>query len=371
MDSVRHTGLLGPEKVHQISTWAENEAADPQEVAKLIVQRGWLTAFQIKFIWKGRADELFLNQYVLVDRLGEGGMGEVYKAKHRRMDRDVALKVIRKERLNSAEAVKRFHQEIKTAAALAHENVVMAYDADQAGDRHFFAMEYVEGTNLSKLVKEKGPMDIAKACDCIRQASLGLHHAFERGMVHRDIKPSNLLYGKNGVVKILDMGLARLQEQPAEGLSRITQEGLVYGTPDFLSPEQARNARNVDIRADIYALGCTFYFLLCGHTPYQGGTPTEKMLRHTIEPIPPITRPGVPPQVESIVYKMMAKKPEDRFQTPAEVAFALQPLSGTMPAQSSTRVRVPALPNPGNPAAPLNSKSRKRKAGSRCRRLGP
>jgi eukaryotic-like serine/threonine-protein kinase len=346
VENIRRSDLLGPEKVDQIAAWAGATEADPQAIAKDIVQRGWLTAFQVKLFWKGRGDELFLNQYVLMDRLGEGGMGEVFKARHRRMERDVALKVIRNEKLGSAEAIKRFHQEIMTAAALAHENVVMAYDADQAGDRHFFAMEYVEGTNLTRLVKEKGPMPIAQACDCVRQAALGLQHACERGMVHRDIKPSNLLLGKGGIVKILDMGLARLQESPSgDEQSRITQEGLAIGTPDFLAPEQARNARTVDIRADIYSLGCSFYYLLCGHTPYQGGTPTEKMLRHTTDPIPALTRPGVPPQVEDIVYKMMAKKPDDRFQMPAEVAFALQSFSGIVPIGSSELHRLP----PDNP----------------------
>ena len=271
LEAVRRSGLVSNDKADQIAAWSEEPHADPQTIAKQIVQRGWLTAYQVKLIWKGRASELILNQYVLLERLGEGGMGEVFKARHRRMERDVALKVIRKEKLGSPEAVKRFHQEIQTAAHLSHANVVMAYDADQAADRHFFAMEYVEGTNLAKLVKEHGPMPVNQACDCIRQAALGLQHAFERGMVHRDIKPSNLLLGKGGILKILDMGLARLEESPSGEIeSRITQEGLVIGTPDFLSPEQARDARAVDIRSDIYALGCSFYFLLTGHTPYPG-----------------------------------------------------------------------------------------------------
>jgi formylglycine-generating enzyme required for sulfatase activity/tRNA A-37 threonylcarbamoyl transferase component Bud32 len=327
VEGLRNCGLLGPEQFDEIAKWADAPNADPQTIAREIVQRDWLTAFQVKMFWKGRGAELFLGQYVLLDRLGEGGMGEVYHAKHRRMERDVALKVIRREKLDSPEAVKRFQREIEAAAKLSHENVVMAYDADQAGDRHFFAMEFVEGTNLAKLVKEKGPLPIAQACDCVRQAALGLQHAHERGMVHRDIKPSNLLLGKSGVVKLLDMGLARLQDPTGELESRITQEGLVIGTPDFLAPEQARNARTADIRSDIYALGCTFYYLLCGHTPYQGGTPTEKLLRHTTDPVPHMTRPDVPPAVEGVVEKMMAKQPEDRFQTPSEIAFALQPYS--------------------------------------------
>ncbi len=332
VEGIRASGLLRSEQVDQVAAWAAQPDADPSVIAREIVQRGWLTAFQVKMLWKARGGELLLNQYILIDRIGEGGMGEVYRARHRRMDRDVALKIIRKDRLSSPDAVKRFLREITAVAQLTHENVVMAYDADQSGDRHFFAMEYVDGTNLSRLVKENGPLPVQQACDCIRQAALGLQHAFERGMVHRDIKPSNLLLSKTGVVKILDMGLARLQESeggPVE--SRITQEGLVIGTPDYLAPEQARNARTADIRADIYALGCTFYYLLMGRPPYKGDTPTEKLLRHTTEPLPRVQRSDVPPAVEAIVHKMIAKRAEVRFQTPAEIALALQSFSGAAP----------------------------------------
>ena len=341
LESLRTSGLLGAEQFDKLVAWSSAPGADPQVIAKDLVKNGGLTAFQVKMFWKGRGAELFLGQYVLMDRLGEGGMGEVFKAKHRRMNRDVALKVIRKERLASTDAIRRFGREIQAAAQLAHENIVMAYDADQAGDRHFFAMEFVEGTNLAKLVKDKGPLPIAQACDCIRQAALGLEHAFERGMVHRDIKPSNLLLGKNNVLKILDMGLARLQESPdREVESRITQEGLIVGTPDYLSPEQARNSRTADIRADIYSLGCTFFYLLCAHPPYQGGTPTEKMLRHTTDPTPNLTRPDASPALEAIVQRMMAKRMEDRFQTPAEIAYALQALMGPAPASSTMHPRI-------------------------------
>lgn len=332
IEAIRNSGLLSSEQVEEITSWAVAPDADPQVIAREIVQRGWLTAFQVKMLWKNRGGELILNQYVLIDRLGEGGMGEVFRAKHRRMDRTVALKIIRKERLSSGDAVKRFQREIQASAHLAHENVVMAYDADQCGDRHFFAMEYVDGTNLARLVKENGPMAVKDACDCIRQAAIGLQHAHERGMVHRDIKPSNLLLSNSGVLKILDMGLARLDEATgAAAESRITQEGFVVGTPDYLAPEQARNARNADVRSDIYALGCTFYFLLMGGPPFKGDTPTEKLMRHTTEPVPSLPRPDLPPAVEGIVQRMMAKRPEDRFQTPAEIAFALQAYSGAVP----------------------------------------
>ena len=346
IDAVRISCLLKPAQMDQLVSWATADSPDPQSIAQEIVQRGWLTAYQIKMFWKNRGGELFLGQYVLLDRLGEGGMGEVFRAKHRRMDRVVALKVIRKERLKSPDAVRRFGREIQAAAQLAHENIVMAYDADQAADRHFFAMEYIEGINLARLVHDKHPVPIAQASDCIRQAAVGLQHAFERGMVHRDIKPSNLLLSDKGVLKILDMGLARLLESPDGELeSRITQEGLVVGTPDFLAPEQARNARNADIRADIYSLGCTFYYLLCGHPPYPQGTPTEKLLKHTTEPVPALTRSDVPAPLADLVRKMMAKNPDDRFPTPDAVAFALQTLAAnSFNAPLGGRPRVEPLP---------------------------
>src|SRR5262249_15609073 len=150
---------------------------------------------------------------------------------------------------------------------------------DQVGDRHFFAMEYVDGTTLDKYVQKKGPLPVDEAADYIRQAALGLQHAHEKGLIHRDIKPSNLLLDKNGTVKISDLGLVLLGDSTDE--SRITREGLTVGTPDFVAPEQARNPRAADIRADIYALGGTLYYLLAGEVPFPGGTPTEKMLRHS------------------------------------------------------------------------------------------
>ncbi len=353
VEGIRGSGLLRPELVEQIAQWAAPDDANPQAIAKEIVRQGWMTAFQVKMFWKGRGAELFLNQYVLTDRLGEGGMGEVFRARHRRMDRDVALKVIRRERLAHPLAIKRFNREVQATAKLVHENIVLAYDADQVGDRHFFAMEYVDGANLAKLVKEKGPFPIDRASDCIRQAALGLQHAFECGMVHRDIKPSNLFLGKKGVLKILDMGLARVLET-AEGEfeSRLTQEGLIVGTPDYLAPEQARNSHDADIRADIYSLGCTFYYLLCGHSPFQGGTPTEKMLKHTTEPVPALTRSDVPSPLAAVIYRMMAKKPEDRYQQPNEVAFALQPFAAPMLSGPSGMLPRPVVGAPPAPEPP-------------------
>src|SRR5262249_23975252 len=196
--------------------------------------------------------------------IGEGGMGQVFKAWHRHLDRVVALKVIRKDKLDHPEAVRRFLREIELAARLSHPNIVASYDAGEVGGLRYIALEYVEGTDLAKLVKEGGPLPVAQACDYVRQIALGLQHAHERGLVHRDIKPSNLLFCRTtsahgeppvglgaGTVKILDMGLARLQGPTNPG-EELTQCQTTLGTPDFISPEQARDARSADIRSDIY-----------------------------------------------------------------------------------------------------------------------
>ncbi|MCX7665364.1 MAG: serine/threonine protein kinase [Gemmataceae bacterium] len=327
--AIADSTLLSPSEVTQMLAEAQSPEVDAEMLAKSLVKKGWLTPFQAKQIWKGKTQELFVNQYILLDRIGEGGMGEVYRAKHQRMGREVAIKIIRREKLDNPDAVKRFHREIRVAAQLSHENIVMAYDADQFGDNHFYAMEYVNGPTLSHLVREQGPLSVEKACNYIRQAALGLQHAHEKGMVHRDIKPSNLLLGPSEVIKILDMGLARAESQNlGDSVNRITQDGLVVGTPDYLSPEQARNPSLADTRSDIYSLGCTFYFLLTGEPPFVGGTPTEKLLRHATEKFPMPKRSDLPEGVKTILKKMTAKDPKDRYQKPEQVAVALAPFVG-------------------------------------------
>ncbi len=325
----KNTDLNNPLKKGKknLSGIKKSYQADPKDVIKKLLQTNWLTQLQIKWLWDGKFNDLVLGQYVILEKLGEGGMGEVFRARHQRMQRDVALKVIRKEKLGNAEAVKRFEREVQSAAQLNHENVVMAYDAAHHRDILYFAMELVDGITLSQKVKEEGPLPIVKACQYIRQASLGLQHAYERGLIHRDIKPSNILLTKNEIVKLLDLGLARTQTAHPDDPSQITAEGIVLGTPDFISPEQARNSHETDIRSDIYSLGCTLYWLLTGSPPYPEGTPTEKLLQHVEYPTPMITsvRADIPPLLEQIIAKMMAKNPADRFQTPLEIIKAISP----------------------------------------------
>jgi WD40 repeat protein/serine/threonine protein kinase len=291
-------------------------------------------------------------RYRILGLLGVGGMGSVYKAEHRLMERTVALKVINPNLVGGPTMVERFRREVKAAARLAHPNIVAAYDAEQAGSSHFLVMEYVEGISLAWLVAEKGPLPVSQACDYIRQAALGLQHAFERGMVHRDIKPQNLMLTPDGQVKVLDFGLARFALENAPAGARLaspatpdvaagvaagntpadslTQTGTVMGTPDYIAPEQARDAHTADIRADIYSLGCTLYDLLAGQAPFPQGTAVEKVMAHIERTPKPLTevRSDVPAELARVAKRMMAKDPAERYQTPAEVADALAPFSG-------------------------------------------
>jgi WD40 repeat protein len=328
IDLLRQTGVLEPAQLGEVTGALRQRFRGAQGLARELLQRGWLTPYQVNHLLQGRTQEVALGGYVLLDRLGEGGMGQVFKARHRRMGRLAALKIVRKERLANPDAVRRFRREIEAAAQLDHPNIVRAFDADEVNGTHFFAMEYVEGVDLSKLVKTRGPLPVATACDYIRQAAVGLQHAFERGLVHRDIKPANLLLTiKGDVVKVLDMGLARLERADSgEHSSTLTQEGSVMGTPDYIAPEQARDSHTADIRADLYSLGCALYYLLTGQVPFPGGTLAEKLLKHQLDQPRPVRelRPEVPGAVVAVLNRLIAKRPQDRYQTPAELAAALQ-----------------------------------------------
>jgi serine/threonine-protein kinase len=257
------------------------------------------------------------------------------------MNRTVALKLLAPNLVQTPKARELFQREVRAAAKLNHANIVTAYDANQIEDRYFLVMEFVDGPNLDQLVRGQKPLPVPLVCEIIRQTANGLQYAHEMGMVHRDIKPANLLVQLAGpnqdlTVKILDFGLARLHEPGQENLPG--GDRVIMGTPDFLSPEQATSLQDVDIRSDLYSLGCTFYFLLTGRVPFPKGTPLEKLERHKNEDPPPVEeiRPDVPAPVASIVRRLMAKYPPHRFQTPAELAEALVPFANA---------EAPALPN--------------------------
>jgi len=334
VDALRETNLLRQEQLHQLVEELSPRIEDPQELAKHIVKLGWITLYQAKKLLAGRGSDLILGHYVISDKLGEGGMGKVYKARQLRLSRTVALKVVRPNLIVNEMALKRFQREAKAAAQLAHPNIVRLFDADQVGNRHFLAMEYVEGTDLAKLVHQQGQLPVSMASSFIRQAATGLQHAHDLGIIHRDIKPSNLLvatpnktgkFDSAGVVKVLDMGLARVARQEDDEASALTQDGTVIGTPEYMSPEQAKNSSTVDARSDLYSLGCSFYYLLTGRTPFPNGTTLEKLMQHQMDPPPKIQsiRSDIPDDVARIVHNLLSKKPAERFESGSALATAL------------------------------------------------
>jgi WD40 repeat protein len=284
-------------------------------------------------------------RYRILGPLGAGGMGTVFKAEHRLMERVVALKVLRKGLIDRPDAVERFRQEVKAAARLSHPNIVAAFDADRAGDVHFLVMEFVEGESLDRLLRRRGPLPVALACHLAREAARGLQHAGERGMVHRDVKPANLMRTPDGGVKILDFGLARFASESLSG-EGLTPTGAVVGTPDYVAPEQALDPRRADVRADVYGLGCTLYQLLTGQPPFTGGTALQVLIAHRESPPRPITelRPDVPPELARIVDRMLAKDPARRYQTPAEVVEALAPFDKPDATGDRATIRLEAPP---------------------------
>jgi WD40 repeat protein/tRNA A-37 threonylcarbamoyl transferase component Bud32 len=280
-------------------------------------------------------------RYCVIRLLGAGGMGAVYLAEHRVMQRRVAVKVIKREYTANAGALNRFRDEVRNAARLSHANIVHTNDAEDAGDTHFLVMEYVEGTDLGRLVQERGPLDVDRACDYVRQAALGLQYASEQGMVHRDLKPHNLMLTPDGRVKILDFGLAHFASEAAPAACR-TGTGVVLGTVDYIAPEQADNAHHADIRSDIYSLGCTLYHLLAGQPPFPMGTPIQKVMAHVEKKPQPLTdlRDDLPEGLMPVLERMMAKNPKHRYQTPAEVAVALEPFTFAPAARDDDRTVV-------------------------------
>ncbi len=347
------------------------------QLARELCSHGKLTKFQAQSLCQGKADGLVLGNYVVLDRLGKGGMGEVFKARHARMDRVVALKVLPSAATKSAEAIKRFRREAKTVAKLSHPNIVTAYDADEANGMHFLVMEYVNGSDLASVVKKHGVLAVSAAVDYLLQAARGLEYAHRQGIIHRDIKPSNLILDAQGNVKILDMGLARIEETMGafdptaeEGL---TQTGQVLGTLDYMPPEQAVDTKLADARADIYSLGCTLYHLLNGRPPYGGDTVAKKILAHRDAPIPWLrqSRPDVSGPLNAIFQTMVAKKVEDRQQSMGEVIAQLQrcvggksdapPNSWLIRATAET-VKLPAKTTGARPARDLSTAAPPREA---------
>jgi serine/threonine protein kinase len=300
---------------------------EPGKLAGILVRDGILTHFQAEQFLQGRWRRFTIGKYKVMEKLGSGGMGNVYLCEHKFMRRRAAVKVLPAAKAEDPSSLERFYREARAVAALDHPNIVRAYDIDQDDKLHFLVMEYVDGSSLQEIVKKFGPMDITRAVHYIRQAAIGLQHAHQAaGLVHRDIKPGNVLVDRTGIVKVLDMGLARFFHDEEDVLTKKFDE-TVLGTADYLAPEQALDSHGVDIRADIYSLGATFYFLLTGSTPFSEGTVAQKLIWHqTRQPKAMRTiRPEIPAELAAVVEKMMAKDPAQRYQTPWEVVEALSP----------------------------------------------
>ncbi|HTU23386.1 MAG TPA: serine/threonine-protein kinase [Gemmataceae bacterium] len=337
--------VLTPQEVQEVTDKLGPHYSDPHDLARYLIEIDWLTEYQALLLFSDRWEELTVGPYLILDRLGEGGVSEVFKAWDTVKGRTVALKVLHQHLTDRTAAVREFQRELQAVTRLSHPNIIQTFDAHQLGALHYFAMEYIAGLDLDRYVRQSGALPIEQACEYIRQVAQGLQHAHQLGLVHRDIKPANLFLinppsasspspgrrGSDAVIKILDWGLARVRPDAGGsadlgGMDLDTEKGLLIGTADYIAPEQARDPCLVDIRADIYSLGCTLYFLLTGQPPFPGASLMQKLLQHQDADRPQVcaARPDVPQDLAVVVQRMMARRPEERYAIPLLVAGALR-----------------------------------------------
>lgn len=322
-DLLQKSSLLSKEHLAGVAG-SIRQGTDLKTLVRNLVRDQRLTRWQAKQLLAGR-HEFFLGKYKLLDELGSGGVGRVYLAEHVQMRRRVAIKTLTQSSRNDRGAISRFLSEARTIAALNHPNIIQAFDVDSDGDCYYLVMEYVEGKDLEQMVAEQGPLDYEVLADYVQQAADGLAHAHEQGIVHRDVKPANLLVDAQGTVKILDLGMARLVDDPKTRAESAVGDEML-GTVDYVSPEQALGGDNIDHRSDIYSLGCTMYFLLTGHPPFPEGSAVERLMKHQKKEPASIQndRPDVPAGLAKICRKMMAKNPDERFASAEAVVEALE-----------------------------------------------
>lgn len=343
--------LLSERQRAEVRRWSE-AGHDAAAILERLDREGWLTPYQLEQVRAGNGKGLVLGTRVLLEKIGAGAMGQVFKALHRRLDRIEAVKLIHPDRMERSDAVERFRREARAAARLSHPHVVTIFDADEAQGVHFLAMEFVPGFDLQSWARRRGPLPVGLACFLLRQAALGLAHAHERGLIHRDVKPANMLLADlpdpvtgHPLLKVSDLGLARLlpRTERTDPPTVLTADRSSLGTPDFVAPEQILDAHEVDGRADLYGLGCTLYFLLSGTPPFPGGNVRDKLQGHlygTPRPLEEL-RPDLPPGLGDLARRMMERDPDRRFATGKDVAAALAPYADAGGEPPSTGVFPP------------------------------
>jgi serine/threonine protein kinase len=352
---VRRSGLIAAKRLDDVLAPQSPHETRPPQLAKRLVAAGLLTQFQAEQFLLGKWRGFTIGKYKVLEKLGFGGNGTVYLCEHMTVRRRVAVKVLPSAKATNPASLGRFYREARAAGVLDHPNLVKAYDVDEENGLHFLVMDYVDGASLQELVARHGPLSVARASHYIRQAARGLHAAHQAGLVHRDMKPSNIMVDRTGTVRVLDLGLARFFADENDLLTLKYDEKVVLGTADYVSPEQALNSHGVDIRADVYSLGCTFYFVLTGRPPFCGTKAAQKLIAHqTQEPLPiREQRPDVPEGLARVIATMMAKDPARRYQTPADLVEALAPYTDKAiapPAESEMPTLCPAARSLSDPA---------------------
>ncbi len=330
IDNLSESGLMTLEDVQELSDQlpTDQQPSDGESLARYLVEANKLTSFQASLIAKGQQQKLILGNYMVLEQIGRGGMGVVYKARHQRMKRNVAIKVLAEKLTNSETRLRRFHREVEAAARLVHPNIVTAFDADKDDKIFFLVMEFVDGKDMAVIVEEEGPLPVAVAVDYIIQTARGLEYAHGEGIIHRDVKPHNLLVTTDGKVKVLDLGLVSLKtdDENKESTESLTANNQIIGTVDYMSPEQAEDVHHVDLRTDIYSLGCTLYRILTNKPPYRGKNAIQKLMAHRTHSIPSLRaeRSDIPELLDRAFRRMVAKRPEDRYQTMGEVIESME-----------------------------------------------
>jgi len=361
-DLLRRSGLVDKAALEEFFTQLESadggKPNDSRILAKKLIDAKLITPWQNDKLMQGRHRGFFLGKYKLLDHISKGGMSEVYLAEQTMMKRQVAIKIFPPDLIEEASYLERFYRESRTQAALDHPNIVKAHDFGQEGKIHYLVMEYVDGSDLHQLVEKKGPLPYKTAAKFIAQGAEALAYAHTQGMVHRDIKPANLMLDRQGSIKLLDLGLARVME--GEGSLTRKHNEKTLGTADYLAPEQAIDSHQVDERADIYSLGGTLYYLLTGHPPFPDGTPVQRMMMHMREEPQSILkeRADAPVGLVGICEKMMAKKKEDRYRSAEDVVKALrlwlEKGEGPTP-RSMQKTKVPGLTAVTEAPAPIQA----------------